>query len=156
MTDVTSSAKTGKTDSSSLYPIAVLIDELRDDDQKKRITAIQSFATICIALGPERTRNELLPYILELLEEDEEVLTALAEVLGTVLDHVGGPSQAEHLLRVLERLCLIEELAVREKVTTNFLHFFTAFLNLLFRRPRASRRSCPLSGSRTSSPVSWA
>ena len=101
---------------SSLYPIAVLIDELRAEDQKKRIHSINKLSTICIALGPERTRSELLPYIFELLEDDEEVLCALATVLGTLLDYVGGAAQADHLLKVLERLCLIEEKSVREKV----------------------------------------
>ena len=94
----------------------MLIDELRAEDQKKRINAVNNLGTIAIALGPERTRNELLPYILELLEDDEEVLLALSESIGNLLDHVGGPAQAEHLLRVLERLAGIEELPVREKV----------------------------------------
>jgi serine/threonine-protein phosphatase 2A regulatory subunit A len=76
----------------NLYPIAVLIDELRAEEQKKRIIAIQNLTTICIALGPERTRNELLPYITELLEDDEEVLVTLSEVLGNLLDYVGGPA----------------------------------------------------------------
>ena len=100
----------------SLHPIAVLIDDLRCDDQKRRLNAIQSFNTICIALGPDRCRSELLPYILELLEDDEEVLSALADVLGSCLEYVGGPAHAEHLLRVLERLSNIEEQTVREKV----------------------------------------
>ena len=94
----------------------MLIDELRAEDQKKRINAVNNLGTIAIALGPERTRNELLPYILELLEDDEEVLLALSESIGNLLDYVGGPAQAEHLLRVLERLAGIEELPVREKV----------------------------------------
>ena len=94
----------------NLYPIAVLIDELKAEEQKKRITAIQSLSTICVALGPERTRNELLPYIMELLEDDEEVLALLSQTLGTILDCVGGPAQAEHLFKVLERLSSIEEI----------------------------------------------
>jgi serine/threonine-protein phosphatase 2A regulatory subunit A len=53
---------------------------------------------------------------LELLEDDEEVLVALSETIGNLLDHVGGPAHAEHILRVLEKLAGIEELAVREKV----------------------------------------
>ena len=109
--------KTDTTGSNNLYPIAVLIDELRAEEQKKRINAIQNINTICVALGPERTRNELLPYILELLEDDEEVLTKLAEVLGSQLNNVGGPAQADHLFKVLERLCQIEEISVREKVS---------------------------------------
>jgi hypothetical protein len=46
-----------------------------------------------------------LPYILELLEEDEEVLVALSNVLGNLLEHVGGSAHCEHILKVLERLC---------------------------------------------------
>ncbi len=81
-----------KPDNANLYPVAVLIDELKAEEQKKRIAAIASLSTICIALGPERTRNELLPYITELLEDDEEVLALLAQTLGTILDCVGGPA----------------------------------------------------------------
>jgi hypothetical protein len=60
-----------------------------------------------------------MPFILELLEDDEEILTQLAQILGACLEYVGGPSQADHLFRVLERLCGIEEVSVREKVSLN-------------------------------------
>jgi serine/threonine-protein phosphatase 2A regulatory subunit A len=62
----------------ALYPITVLIDELKSDEKKKRINAIQSLHTVAIALGNERTRNELLPYILDLMDDEEEVLMELA------------------------------------------------------------------------------
>ena len=52
----------------------------------------------------------------KVLEDDEEVLVTLSEVLGNLLDYVGGPAQADSLLKVLEKLCSIEEIAVREKV----------------------------------------
>lgn len=60
-------------------PIALLIDELKSPDQKKRINAVKGLNTVAVALGPERTRLELLPYILELMDDDEEVLLTLAE-----------------------------------------------------------------------------
>ena len=75
-----------KENNNSEYPIAVLIFELRAEDQKKRINSISSLSTISIALGPERTRNELLPYILDLLEDEEEVLLVLSETLGNMLE----------------------------------------------------------------------
>jgi serine/threonine-protein phosphatase 2A regulatory subunit A len=81
-----SNSKDLKENNNSEYPIAVLIDELRAEDQKKRINSISSLSTISIALGPERTRNELLPYILDLLEDEEEVLLVLSETLGNMLD----------------------------------------------------------------------
>ena len=100
-----------------LYPVAVLIDELRAEEQKKRVAAVAELNTIAVALGPERTRNELLPYILELLDDEEEVLFTLAETLGTMLPAVGGPAHAEHIFKTLEKLSQIEESTVREKVS---------------------------------------
>lgn len=101
----------------NLYPIATLIDELKSTEQKKRVNSVKKLNTIAVALGPERTRDELLPYVLEMLEDDEVVLIALCETLGTMMDCVGGPQYAEHLLKILEKLCAIEETSVREKVS---------------------------------------
>ena len=89
-----------------------------------RINSINSLSTIAIALGPERTRSELLPYILELLDDESEVLAELATVLGQMLDVVGGPQYADHLFRLLERLCLIEETVVRDKATASLKGLF--------------------------------
>jgi serine/threonine-protein phosphatase 2A regulatory subunit A len=64
-----------------LYPIAVLIDELKvcicnvweyakgeadlrqHDDVILRLNAIHRLSTIALALGPERTRDELIPFL---------------------------------------------------------------------------------------------
>ena len=46
--------------------------------------------SISLTLGPERTRSELLPYLLEMLDDDEEVLVALSETLGNLLENSGG------------------------------------------------------------------
>ena len=43
--------------------ISVLIDELRNEDQKKRINSIKHLSTIAVAMGPEKTRNELLVFL---------------------------------------------------------------------------------------------
>jgi serine/threonine-protein phosphatase 2A regulatory subunit A len=46
-----------------LYPIAVLIDELKHDDVILRLNAIHRLNTIALALGAERTREELIPFL---------------------------------------------------------------------------------------------
>ena len=46
-----------------LYPIAVLIDELKHDDVLLRLNAIHRLNTIALALGAERTRDELIPFL---------------------------------------------------------------------------------------------
>lgn len=46
-----------------LYPIAVLVDELKNDDVQIRLNAIRNLGTIAMALGPQRTRDELIPFL---------------------------------------------------------------------------------------------
>lgn len=59
-----------------------------------------------------------MPYIMDLMDDDEEVLIALAETLdGKFLDYVGGPLFAPHLFKPLEKLCEVEESTVRDKVS---------------------------------------
>ncbi|GAB7346432.1 hypothetical protein MBLNU457_5129t1 [Dothideomycetes sp. NU457] len=98
-----------------LYPIAVLIDELKHDDVLLRLNAIRRLSTIALALGTERTRDELIPFLDESVEDEDEVLTALSDELGGFVEYVGGPEHAHVLLSPLENLASIEEPLVREK-----------------------------------------
>jgi serine/threonine-protein phosphatase 2A regulatory subunit A len=78
---------------------------------------VQKLGTIAQALGQERTRTELLPYIMDLMDDEEEVLIELSLVLnGKFLDLIGGPNYAPHMFKPLERLCEVEECTVRDKV----------------------------------------
>ncbi|KAF1816573.1 MgPP2AregA, protein phosphatase 2A regulatory alpha sub-unit [Eremomyces bilateralis CBS 781.70] len=97
------------------YPIAVLMDELKHDDVLLRLNAIHRLSTIALALGPERTRDELIPFLDESVEDEDEVLTALSEELGNFVEYVGGPEHGHVLLSPLENLAAIEEPLVREK-----------------------------------------
>ncbi|RUP43613.1 armadillo-type protein [Jimgerdemannia flammicorona] len=98
-----------------LYPIAVLIDELKHDDTTLRLNAIRRLGTIACALGPQRTRDELIPFLDESIDDEDEVLLALAEELGNFSEYVGGPEQAHVLLGPLENLAAVEETVVRDK-----------------------------------------
>ena len=44
-------------------PIAILIDELKNDDVEIRLNSIRRLGTIAVALGVDRTRNELVPFL---------------------------------------------------------------------------------------------
>ncbi|KAJ3131992.1 hypothetical protein HK100_005820 [Physocladia obscura] len=98
-----------------LYPIAVLIDELKHDDVALRLAAIRRISTIALALGADRTRDELIPFLDESIDDEDEVLLALAEELGSFVEFVGGPPFAHLLLTPLETLAAVEETVVREK-----------------------------------------
>jgi len=100
----------------ALYPIAILIDELKNEDVQLRLNSIKRLSTISSALGPDRTRTELIPFLNEsCIDDEDEVLLALAEELGNFVSAVGGAEKASCLLAPLETLCNVEEATVRDK-----------------------------------------
>lgn len=90
-------------------------DELKNDDALRRLNSIQRLSTIALALGEERTRSELLPFLVDNNDDEDEVLLAMAEELGKFVPYVGGPNFAHTLLQPLEQLSQVEETVVRDK-----------------------------------------
>ncbi|VEL26120.1 unnamed protein product [Protopolystoma xenopodis] len=89
------------------YPIAVLIEELRNEDVQLRLNSIRKLSTIAIALGPEKTRKQLIPFLTETIYDEEEVLLELAEQLGTLVSLIGGSEYVTVLLAPLETLATV-------------------------------------------------
>jgi len=57
------------------------------------------------------------------MDDEEEVLLGLAEVLGPqFLDYIGGPAHALHIIKILEKLCQLDESTVRDKVYFSFFY----------------------------------
>jgi serine/threonine-protein phosphatase 2A regulatory subunit A len=101
-----------------LYPIAILIDELKSEDVQLRLNAIHRISTIALALGPQRAREELIPFLQDSLDDEDEVLLALADELGRGMEeYLGGPEWAHLLLGPLVNLAAVEETLVRDKVS---------------------------------------
>lgn len=46
-----------------MQPVAHLADELRSEDAAARVEAMKRLGTIALALGQERCRNELIPFL---------------------------------------------------------------------------------------------
>jgi serine/threonine-protein phosphatase 2A regulatory subunit A len=107
---------TSGTNAVPLHPLAILIDELKSEDLPARLNAVHRLSTIALALGPERTREELVPFLHDSLDDEDEVLLALAEELGNLREYVGGDQYAYLLLGPLENLAAVEETLVRDKV----------------------------------------
>lgn len=89
-------------------------DELRDDDIALKLNSIRRLGTIALALGDERTRSELLPYLLESKPDEDELMEALAEEVGKLVPCVGGPPHAHTLVPLLEELARQDETVVRD------------------------------------------
>ena len=102
--------------SEELYPLALLMEELKHDDTANRVEAMKRLGIIALVLGPERTRDELVPFLTEVAQDDEdEVFSVLAVELGKFVPYVGGPEYANYLLPALEILASTEETIVREE-----------------------------------------
>lgn len=102
------------------YPLAVLIDELKHKDFQVRLNAVKRVSQIALALGEERTRTELVRFLQESLEDEDEVLQTLAEELGEFIPLIGGVEYAHHLVSLLETLAKEEETIVRGKAVASF------------------------------------
>ena len=103
----------------SLAAISQLIDDLRSPDLPTRLNAFHSLPAIASALGPLRTREELIPYLNEFIDDDDEILLILAGELALLVDGIGGVPFAHVLLTPLEHLAATEEAAVRDKAVAS-------------------------------------
>lgn len=113
------------TSSSSIIPqfshqqITQLIDDLRSNDLIVRLNSFKNIKNIANALGPVRTRDELIPYLNEFCDDDDEVLLSLSNTLGEMIEFVGGHIFAHTLIPPLEQLAGTEEAAVRDKAVAS-------------------------------------
>lgn len=125
-----------------LYQISVLIDQLKHDDPQLRVNASKHLIQIAKALGPERSRDELIPFLNESTDDEDEVLHTIAEKLGEFVPLLGGNEYAYVLLDPLEILSAVEESAVREAAVKSIekivvhmpeAHIFNYFVPMLLR-----------------------
>lgn len=100
----------------SLRPIQIIIDEMKNEDVQLRLNSVRRLSTIATALKEERTRTELIPFLLDCLDDEDEVLLVIAEELGNFVQFVGA-DQAHCLLEPLELLAAGEDTKVRNKST---------------------------------------
>ncbi|KAH8053923.1 hypothetical protein JL721_10644 [Aureococcus anophagefferens] len=98
-----------------LGEIAVLIDQLKNEDVRLRLESNANLLRIARALGPERFREELVPFICDLTDDSDDVLFEMADQLGSLGAYVGGPAHAHVVLEPLEALAAVEEARVRDR-----------------------------------------
>ena len=92
-----------------------LLEDLQNMDNKIRINAIHNLRSISLALGSETTRKELLPYLKNCInnEEEDEILIELTKILSNFLDCMGGDTS--ELLNLFGALLSIDEPTIRKE-----------------------------------------
>ncbi|KAJ2389537.1 protein phosphatase 2A structural subunit, partial [Coemansia sp. RSA 2603] len=95
--------------------LAAIADAMKSDSLADRLESLKRLNVLALAMGEERTRDELIPFLDESIDDEDELLLSLAEVLGDFVQYVGGPKFTYVLLRPLENLAAAEETVVRDK-----------------------------------------
>ncbi|KAK7202167.1 serine/threonine protein phosphatase 2A regulatory subunit [Novymonas esmeraldas] len=99
--------------------VKLMIDNLRSEDPEARLSSMRGIHLISTTLGPERTRDELLLYLTDYLDDNDEVLRVFANALGTMLPEVGGVEHTSSLLAPLEILGSLDEVTVRDEAVAS-------------------------------------
>ncbi|CCW67193.1 unnamed protein product [Phytomonas sp. Hart1] len=99
-----------------------MIENLRSEDAELRLSSMRGIHLIAATLGPERTRDELLLYLTDYLDDNDDVLRVFANALGTMLPEVGGVTYITSLLNPLEILCSLDEVTVRDEIIASLEH----------------------------------
>ena len=89
---------------------------MKNDDLALRLGALKRLSTIALALGPERTSNDLVPFLAALAaDEEDEVLLVLGEEVPKLIEFGVNGSESK-VLEILEVLLQAEETIVRQQV----------------------------------------
>lgn len=80
-----------------------------------QLKIIKHLTLVAIKLGPEATRNDLLPQLKDNLDVHDEYLLNLAEQLGNFVPLVGGIDYCMPVLEILLKLCYMDEPIVRNQ-----------------------------------------
>jgi serine/threonine-protein phosphatase 2A regulatory subunit A len=110
----------GGNQNSDTTPIDLLKEEMSSGEVFIKVNAIHRLKILATILGPEATRTSLVPYLTSkkltqsaLLNEEDEVLFALAEELGDLCSFISGSPSL--LIAPLENLATMEEAVVRDQ-----------------------------------------
>ena len=98
--------------------IALLIDDLSSEDPNAKLHSIQRLKQIAALLGPDRTAQELVPMLTELIDKidcNPELMMNLAEQLGNLPEILKTSANLAVLLDPLEIMIGNDDSVVRDK-----------------------------------------
>eukprot|EP00767_Chilomastix_cuspidata_P001106 gnl/Chilomastix_cuspidata/1338.p1 GENE.gnl/Chilomastix_cuspidata/1338~~gnl/Chilomastix_cuspidata/1338.p1 ORF type:complete len:598 (+),score=283.66 gnl/Chilomastix_cuspidata/1338:41-1834(+) len=99
-----------------LFRVAVLIDQLKHEELGLRLGATRSLTRIAELIGPDRTRKELIPFLIDSIDDEDTILIALAEEFGKLKDFVGGKEHVASIIKGLDAVLVAgDSRAVRDK-----------------------------------------
>lgn len=94
------------------------VEEIRNENATIKINAVNRINLIASALGPVKTVSELIPYVIQVVQEeplcnDEEFLFSMAKQYAVLSEYINGHD--ELLIAPLEHLAAQEETVIRDQ-----------------------------------------
>ena len=99
--------------------LKLFMEDVKSDNIHERLFTAGNMWLVATALGPVRTREDLIPFLSQDNHFGGEIEAVIAEQLGTFVKYVGGPNYAQVLLPPLKNLCDNEEMFIREKAISS-------------------------------------
>mmetsp|Transcript_2697 Transcript_2697/g.5222 ORF Transcript_2697/g.5222 Transcript_2697/m.5222 type:complete len:607 (-) Transcript_2697:82-1902(-) len=94
--------------------LGLLKEEFKDNDLTSKRRASERLDVVAKALGPDKTKSELVPWLKENLQQEDEILYIFAKKVFDLLDLIGDGAAIE-FWPVLEGLLEVEETFVRDR-----------------------------------------
>jgi serine/threonine-protein phosphatase 2A regulatory subunit A len=93
--------------------LELMQEEMKTDEIHLKVNAIHRMKTVVLSIGVEASSKQLVEYLESLLTvEDDEVLFAIAEELGSVWELIPDKTL---FLGLLEKLSAADETVIRER-----------------------------------------
>lgn len=99
-------------------------EEITNESAAIKIAAVNRLNLIASALGPQKTVNELIPYVIQVVQQeplcnDEEFLFSMAKQYAVLSEYINGHD--EMLIAPLEYLAAQEETVIRDQAIASLV-----------------------------------
>ena len=104
--------------------IELLSQEFQTADIEAKRSAAENLGLIVNSLGPQKVKDKLIPWLLDHLDEDDEILYIFAKKCVLIIDILNGSLCTENILPVIEVLLKVSESSVRNATIDTFEYLF--------------------------------
>lgn len=107
-------------DQSAPSPMDMLVEDMKSENIETRINGMRNLITIARAMGPEKTVNDLIPFLVRDINDEDEVFFEIAEQISNLLECIGDLNNLSVIVPLFDVLFAVEENCVRDKAIDSF------------------------------------
>lgn len=109
----------------SLVSAQEIIDGMQSPDCKIRLRYIKELRVLCEIIGNERTKNELIEFLYNLIEDDSEVLIEISKNFKFLISFIGNVNNCNYICYLLLNFLI----AYEKDIHLNAYEAFKIYIN---------------------------